>query len=417
MKKSIILFAIIALAWSCTKFDSGVTIYTNPNLPRCLSPVSVQTNVKYDNVTVELKVFSDAKLYEMEMYSEDVKGVEDPDPEKLVTVQSFLPIMVPYEFKAPEEMKLYYRMRATNTEKDPSLWVYGSFETGTDPSTICTKPVDATAKAVFDKVTFSWTTFADTEIYELEVYKSPIPESGEPAGSDLVKSYKLAPSDIPYTEKFEQNKNFYFRVRATAPSSTRRNSKWATGSFATKAFVWPNEEAALDYGLTAPWTATINSTKFPGYSSGTKVPAEHIVVDKVTYGYDGTYYGDRYQIAQCYDWDKTSYAVSIPKKRFEMFKINKPGTLSFVPYASKTPSIVIALIVTKAGEKSASYAYKKENVTCYNKSGDKETYRQSFEITEDMLYGIEEAATIYIFSDANGGFNCYPITWAPAQVK
>lgn len=406
------LVLAVAFTCACSKFDSGVKVYDEPEFPVCLSPVSIETFVKYDEVTLRCRVFRDAREYEMEIFSYDVTDVEEPDADKLVMSLKIPSDAIPYKFKAPEESKLYFRIRALNEAKRPSKWVYGSFETGTDPSTICSKPTDAKAAAVFEKVTFSWTTYPDTEIYELEVYDESIPDSGDPEASSLVQKFELKAAQIPFTYTFDPGKNYYFRVRATAPSTALRNSNWVKGMFMTAKMSWPKDEGALDFSLSSAWTASINSEKFSGYNSGQVVPEGGIEVDKVTYGNGIIYYGDRVQIPCCYNWDETTYSVKMPLKRYISFKINRPGTLSFIPYTSGKPTIVLAIVAKKAGETYAKYLYEIKSSTSFPQKND-EKNRQTLEVKEDDLYGIEEAATIYLFSNA-GGFHCYPLTWTPS---
>ena len=102
----------------------------------------------------------------------------------------------------------------------------------------------------------------------------------------------------------------------------------------------------------------------------------------------------------------------MPKKRFISFKINRPGTLSFIPYCSKDATIKIALVTKKNRIRSAIYAYETAAASYPNKND--ESYRKTYEINASHLEGIEEAASVYIFSDS-GGFNIFPITWTPAQ--
>ena len=102
----------------------------------------------------------------------------------------------------------------------------------------------------------------------------------------------------------------------------------------------------------------------------------------------------------------------MPLKRYISFKINRPGTLSFIPYTSGKPTIVLAIVAKKAGETYAKYLYEIKSATSFPEKND-EKNRQTLEVKEDDLYGIEEAATIYLFSNA-GGFHCYPLTWTPS---
>jgi len=286
--------------------------------------------------------------------------------------------------------------------------------------TKCSTPKGLSASIDGVQVSLSVTKASDAENYVFQVYNAAIPDSGEPSSSNLVASDTLAPAQLPYIPEaaFTESTQYWFRVKAKA--SALEDSDWAKSTFTTGfAGKWPNDPSALDYGLKAAWTATIDSTTFPGYISGTTIPEGHLVVDKVTYGYRGKCYIGRYEIAGCFSWDTETYkdtagnAVKIPKERFEMFKINKPGTLSFIPKSSNTTSIVIALIVKKNNEETASYVYERKDVVCYNKN-DKESFRQNFEITEAMLDGIQQSATLYIFCNINLGFHCLPITWTPA---
>ena len=235
--------------------------------------------------------------------------------------------------------------------------------------------------------------------FKMTVY----PFESEPTSKD---SYTLAePFEITAAAPVVISRNKWIDA-GTIPAEKGSSTDPGTGDG------YPNDESALDYGLTEAWTATINGDKFPGYSSGAVFPAGGVTVDKVTYAEGVGFYGNRVQLGACYDWDKTTYSVNMPKKRFISFKINRPGTLSFIPYCSKDATIKIALVTKKNRIRSAIYAYETAAASYPNKND--ESYRKTYEINASHLEGIEEAASVYIFSDS-GGFNIFPITWTPAQ--
>lgn len=213
-----------------------------------------------------------------------------------------------------------------------------------------------------------------------------------------------------------------FEITAAAPVVISRNKWIDAGTIPAEkgsstdpgtSGGYPNDESALDYGLTEAWTATINGDKFPGYNSGGVFPVGGVTVDKVTYAEGVVFYGNRVQLGACYNWDKTTYSVYMPLKRYISFKINRPGTLSFIPYCkSNAATIKIALVTKKKGIlRSAIYAYETAAALYPNQN---ESDRKTYEIKASHLEGIEEAASVYIFSDT-GGFHIFPITWTPAQ--
>jgi len=404
MNKILKIFAACAVLASSLVSCKGpeYEIVSEINLKRCLMPTNVTAQVKYVTCTFDWKVYADAEFFELEIYSQVPQEGEEPDPGKLLFSQNLVAAQLPFEYLGPDETKCWYRLRSVNTTKEKSTWATGTFVTDVDPSTQCTKPSDVSVTAVCEKVKFDWTTYPNTTVYEVEIYKKAFPSEGEPAAADLEKTLKIGVLEIPHTEKLsdiDHGKHWY-RVRATNPGSGLKNSKWVTGSFETSAFNWPVDETAINTTTKQSFTGVVK-TFTAGWYNGFYL------------GSNGTLYGDHVSMATLQSSQLTSeYGPLMPTLNYLAFKICKPGELSAPLYSTNSSTAVIAILATKQGEgKKAKYIKEVTDIT--NDTSKAKANPTKVIITEDDLYGITEAAMVYIFSGNKKGLQYYAITWTP----
>lgn len=406
MNKIIKIFAACALLASSLVSCKGpeYEIVSDINLKRCLMPTSVTAKVKYVTCTFDWKVYADAEAFELEIYSQAPEEGQEPLAEKLLLKRIVLAQELPFEYLGPDETKCWYRLRAINTKKDCSTWATGSFTTDVDPSTQCTKPSEVAVTAICEKVIFNWTTYPNTTVYEVEIYSKAIPEEGEPQAADLEKTLSIGVLDVPDTVKLDMipHAKHWFRVRATNPGSGLKNSKWVKGSFETAEFKWPEDATALN--VTTKQSFTGVEKKFTsGWYNGFHLASE------------GTLWGDHVAMGTNKATDFISdYGPNIPKKNYLSFKICKPGTLSIPLLTTASSNAVVAVLSTKQGlGKKAVYVYETSSV-----SADASIAKANphiIPITEDMLYGITEAAEVYIFSGNLKALQYFAATWTVAN--
>lgn len=425
---------------ACSK-DPKVNIYDQLEFDQCICPVNVRYKVEYVTITVSCdKTFPDSEKYELEVYSAPLPPEDGTNEEALIGRYFFLPDEFPYSITGPDETPCYLRLRALNETagRKPSRWTSGYVVTDVDPEKTCARPSDAKAVANYTSVTFSWTPAANVKEYELEIYKEPLPTSGEPFASNLYcpKIVKAA-TEIPFIMEFPI-RQFFYRVRATNEEDGLRASSWVKGSFTTSEYAWPTDNDAFDYGYshTNPRTATISEEAFAHafdgstelvWAPGASVPAP-VTVDNVTtypeYTVDGVTYGsdvkfesdaDRVTFANCNKWNKTDYSENFPLNRYVCFKVNKPGSVSFIVrlLGSTAPKLFVGIKTKKTGAVQFENIYKADIVITPTINEKNEENRVTIDIPRDKLMGIDEAATVYIY----GGvvkMSIYPITWTPA---
>ncbi len=407
--KNFLLPGIILMTLSCSK-DPSVSIAEELEFNKCLTPVQVRHSVLYVYATIELNTFPDAEKYELSVTGKPLEGSEDPTREPWEWTTTFLPSELPYTFTAPDECQCTYKIRALNESegKEPSEWVTGSFQTDVDPETVCGTPSSVKAGALYNRVTFSWVGNSNVAQYTVEVYSAALPSSGEPDPATLVTTYTRTPHEIPFTIVFEEESSYWFRVRGVNPDAGLKPSKWVKGSFKTKFYVWPDDETAFDYGLTSFREANFSLT---GLSSGNTV-ADPITADQITFGTACTFYGDRFYMNRCKKFDDKSYAVPFPQESYMSFRVNKPGSLSFIPRSSGSPEIVLGLLTKKNDEIRFKYVYCAQPEKISNSKS--EDNRLTIEVPEDELFGMDEPATLYLFCNVIA-MQVYPLRWIPAQ--
>lgn len=187
---------------------------------------------------------------------------------------------------------------------------------------------------------------------------------------------------------------------------------------------WPNDETAFDYGVTGSKTA---DPFYEGLADNLEFADNDVyTADKISYCGKGYYKGTQngcWMINTCYNFTSGSGGV-LPDKRYISFKINKPGELSFFPRHNNeaTPDIVVTVVMKKGGEQSFQNLYYGAPAVRSQSAGDKDKSecRVVVSVPEDVLSGIDEAATVYVFhkKDANNSqcnLDYYPFTWTPAN--
>lgn len=416
----LISLCILAVA-GCNRFDPEEMMVKTLNLPQCMKPVNVKMTVEYNKVTLDMKVFPDVEKYLFEVYSTAVYEDTEPAEEDLVMSLELEPGDIPYKFEAEEDVTLYYRIASTNETagKKQSLWTTGRFKTSVDPAHICLSPVPEVTTE-YDKVTFSWTK-SETDSYLLEIYNNPLPANGNPDASDLYASVELTNDDVPYTEVFPAG-DYYFRVKAKDLAGERKDSNWNRGSFVTTEFAWPSDENAFDYGMEpgASKDVSLDAALFTalGIASGQEFKST-IVVDKITWlamegTNSGTYKGDRITYNRRKKYEKLADNTQVASDMGIRFKILKPGTFRMFPriaisskvWAGSEQKFVAYLAVSKNGTVTASKILEYTPADVSKNADDKTNDEKCiiFEVTKEMLYGMDGAATIYFWHEmANTG--------------
>ena len=165
---------------------------------------------------------------------------------------------------------------------------------------------------------------------------------------------------------------------------------------------WPNDSEAFDYGVSETREASLSGI-------GNIYPQ---TVDRVTYASGLGCYTDKMAMGTCDSWDTQTYSgVNFPLKGFISFKINKPGTLSFIPRIQTLGAkvnIVIGLLTKKDG--ISAYKELHKRTIQLNTTAKDEASRVSFEIKKEDMEGISEAARVYIYC-TYGQLLVYPVRW------
>lgn len=211
----------------------------------------------------------------------------------------------------------------------------------------------------------------------------------------------------------------------------------------TPTFNWPKNSDAFDYGVAN------GSSKKASYPSKTEreavgvvnnqnVPSTepYAVLNGVTYYPALKFSGDRMETGSKPGpevWLNTDeYGKVIPQNRCFSWKVNRPGKFSYpcVVYSNKSArpvSYKLAILKTVDGVTSASaiidFTPDVESVHERSTEGGtpKSECYQEFEVTEEDLLGIDDAATLYFYGYTKGKTNQifyhYPFTWFPAVAE
>ena len=415
--------AVLAIA-ACERFNPEDHIVKEIDLAKCMKPVSVTTQVKYNTVTFDLEVFPDAERYILEIYNSAIDENSEPDVANRLDSLSINPKDIPCKITTVEDQTLYYRIAASNESKgkDQSLWTVGRFTTNVDPATICLT-LEPELKECFELIEFNWAK-AETDRYLLEIYTKGIPSSGNPDPEDLYKSIELTNEQVPYSEKFPvTDGKYYYRAKAIDLAGKRKDSKWAKGSFETEDFVWPDDDRAVDHGLTGPYVDSYSEPArtpmremFNGgnpvdASAGTLYNSTEVVWNKIHYMPECGNMKDRISTRGNGKFtEEDEYGVILPKeKRFIYFYINRPGQFNAILRKADGGKGTVALLTNKKGfGAKAVYLFDSDEIS--TGKGDPTIV----DVTEDMLYGITEPAQVFIFSSVKTkGVYLYPITWTP----
>lgn len=416
MKKIFIyLFAILLAAIACHK---EYTIYPYAKLEQCLTPTELRAKVFNLTVTFDWKAYPDAKTFYVEIYNRVPGEGEEPDHAALVDSLEFPASQLPYEYRGPKDTRCYYRVKAKNPECKDSRWASGTFKTDVDPEITCSTPTDLKATAIGEMVVFTWDLYPNTTRYELEIYDKYFPADEEPDPANRILADTLQRAEVPDTVWLEPNVKRYFRVKGSAPGTTLEDSKWVTGSFETSVFVWPTDTSALSPTAvtTQNYKGYDNDGNASPFTGSNKPTTKTITLNKFTYGHKGTFWGNRIGLAgtaQASDFD-TEYGAPIPSKNYLSFKIVTPGLLKTYFLSTVGADACVVLVTTKLGEgKRSRYVYRVPSVrTEYYSAG---MTQDEITIKKGDLYGITEAATVYVYAPNYKALHVYQMEWTPSN--
>ena len=213
----------------------------------------------------------------------------------------------------------------------------------------------------------------------------------------------------------------------------------ATGIYSAAQTVWPNDPEAFDYGVAPGQTKTAdlsaNALADWAVSKNDKLPSPFITVDNINWmsgeKNSGTYSAPPrivYNRAKAYE--KVAGGVKVASDIGIRFKINKPGTFSMYPrfmYSddARAQKFIAILVTTKNGVPSATKIFEEtksaEDMSTNSKEQSDPRYRITFDVTAEMLSGMDEAATIYLWHAANNPENIghmvsyFPPKWTSAK--
>ena len=207
-----------------------------------------------------------------------------------------------------------------------------------------------------------------------------------------------------------------------------------------ESFVWPNDPTAFDYGLSAGQSLRQSYPADDITAAGIQNNKEFTgvkVVGGVTISGPTTFSGNRMSLHQVQPTGGTAggywvaeYKDIIPSERYQSFKINRPGTIYFYPAvaensAGRTPTYYLAVITKKNGVTTAKIVDQvtptKESITRPGNPYDTSVYDSlkeyfvTLSVSEEDLYGIDEAATVYLYHKNAAkntlSVNYFPFTW------
>lgn len=175
---------------------------------------------------------------------------------------------------------------------------------------------------------------------------------------------------------------------------------------------WPRDPEAFDYDILQNRQAHLppmDGTVFP------------ITYDNVSYGSAMSLgsSGDKLVMQRA---ASASYKVAQSAGRFISIKINKPGTLSFVPRLANTttiPTLYVTLVTYKDGEVDQVKNVLEKKLDNWTTSGNYDVlkaYRVYASVTEQDLSGIKESATLYVYC-TDQQIIIYPLKWNEMSVQ
>ena len=171
---------------------------------------------------------------------------------------------------------------------------------------------------------------------------------------------------------------------------------------------WPEDPDAFDYGI-----AESKQALLPKEADTEAYPFPK-TVDKVTYG-SGVGVGVSSDKMILNRAASASYETALNSGRYMSIKVNRPGTLTFIPRLTSTdtyPTIYVALVTTKNGTTSGKVIFQKymsDGITSGNYN-DLASHRVYIPVTEDDLLGITESATVVVFCTEKQMI-IYPLKW------
>ena len=182
--------------------------------------------------------------------------------------------------------------------------------------------------------------------------------------------------------------------------------------------VWPEDPGAFDYGVAAGVTKTANLSA-DAFDNITWLSGEKN---------SGTYQGNRIVYNRVKSREVVA-GVKVPSDIGIRFKITRPGTFSMYPrfmYAKdeRAQKFIAVLVTTKGGVTSATQIFEEtksaENMSTSGREQSDPRFRITFKVTEEMLKGIDEAATIYFWHAADNAdhighmISYFPPKWTPS---
>ncbi len=201
---------------------------------------------------------------------------------------------------------------------------------------------------------------------------------------------------------------------------------------------WPNDPEAFDYNL-APGEvkkADLSPATMEQYGIGKndKMPIPSVTIDNMTWlsseKNSGVYNAPPrivYNRVKAYE---TVAGVKVASDIGLRFKINRPGSFSMYPrfmYAEdgRAQKFIAVLVTKKNGAVTATKIFEEtkseDDMSTVSKEPKDARYFIRFDVTEDMLAGIDEAATIYLWHAANNPDNTghmvsyFPPRWTVAK--
>ncbi|MBO4427829.1 MAG: hypothetical protein J5771_05055 [Bacteroidales bacterium] len=206
------------------------------------------------------------------------------------------------------------------------------------------------------------------------------------------------------------------------------------GGFLAKAQkAWPEDPEAFDYGVAAGVTKTANiAADAFGVAAKERLAVPSTVVDNITWlsaeKNAGTHMGNRivYNRVKAYEQVAGTKVASDVGIRF---KINRPGTFDMYPRfmyaeAERAQKFIAVLVTTKGGVTTATKIFEQtkapEDMSTSGKEQSDPRFRVKFEVTAEMLSGIDGAATVYFWHKADNEGNIghmvsyFPPKWTPS---
>jgi hypothetical protein len=200
---------------------------------------------------------------------------------------------------------------------------------------------------------------------------------------------------------------------------------------------WGNEEGAFDYNLAKGTTRTAKFIASELAEYGVSNPGSRelalgksATTDDITYYGKLFFYGNRLTTDSKpgpLTWDET-YPNVIPTSSAFSWKINRPGKLQYFLCVGDAKTIergvtyYLAIFKTQAGEDSAeiiaTYTPEAAELTLDRDYSLIADHHLEFEVTKEMLLGIDEPATLYFWGahklgTMNVQLHHFPIKWTP----